>query len=466
MLMKSPKTEKCYKCDAVATGREHVPPQCIFPEQKDANNIDYRKQLITVPSCDEHNQKKTNEDEFFMMSITPCVGNNLIGLYQTKTKVKRAYENKQPEFIERILNGVKVVNVAIENGEPHDLWLGEMDQARMDKCVKLISSGLYYEEYKKTFKGNFSIIYGFTIDQNHITRDYKFFINEKLKTEFGEQKLKGANPEIFNYQFIPEDAFGLTVLKMFFFEGAMILVLFISEGADLNAIQQVNQNIEWEALDNLLAIVKISDNVTRLEKLNEYLAKFPPSTHYYSLKGSTYRDLKQFEEAKKEYLKSLTLDSNNVEALHSLAYLYDHKFDNKEEARTYYEKALAIEPTLTVGRLNLGMLLDSKFDDKEAAKDQYEIILSYDSNEVRAHNNLANYYRSFSDRDSQLKTIFHFKKAIKINPTYIDAYLNYGSFLQEMNQKAKSREILEIAKLLSTSEQESKIIDRLLEQTK
>jgi hypothetical protein len=78
--MKKPTTEKCYKCGAPATSREH---------------IDYRQNLITVPSCDEHNQKKTNEDEFFMMSITPGIGNNLIGLYQTRTKVKRAYKKKR-----------------------------------------------------------------------------------------------------------------------------------------------------------------------------------------------------------------------------------------------------------------------------------------------------------------------------------------------------------------------------------
>ena len=39
--------KKCYKCDKEATGQEHIPPKCIFPERKDLDG-DYRKNLITV----------------------------------------------------------------------------------------------------------------------------------------------------------------------------------------------------------------------------------------------------------------------------------------------------------------------------------------------------------------------------------------------------------------------------------
>lgn len=54
-------TNTCYMCDAEATTVEHVPPKCIFPESKDLSStdklLDFRKQLITVPSCDDHNGK-------------------------------------------------------------------------------------------------------------------------------------------------------------------------------------------------------------------------------------------------------------------------------------------------------------------------------------------------------------------------------------------------------------------------
>ena len=63
-------TETCYMCDASATGREHVPPRCLFPEAKDIPGKDFRKKLITVPSCDAHNFAKSKDDEY-LMTILP-----------------------------------------------------------------------------------------------------------------------------------------------------------------------------------------------------------------------------------------------------------------------------------------------------------------------------------------------------------------------------------------------------------
>lgn len=56
------KDELCYWCGKLATSREHVPPESLFPENKDIkmiSNYSYRYNLITVPSCDEHNMSKS-----------------------------------------------------------------------------------------------------------------------------------------------------------------------------------------------------------------------------------------------------------------------------------------------------------------------------------------------------------------------------------------------------------------------
>lgn len=53
-------------CDQPATSREHVPPACLFPEEKDIRTSLFRNNLITVPSCDLHNSKKSTDDEFLM----------------------------------------------------------------------------------------------------------------------------------------------------------------------------------------------------------------------------------------------------------------------------------------------------------------------------------------------------------------------------------------------------------------
>jgi hypothetical protein len=55
-------------CESRETSREHAPPLCIFPgEPTLGRNV--RKDLITVPSCDQHNSKKSNDDEFFRATL-------------------------------------------------------------------------------------------------------------------------------------------------------------------------------------------------------------------------------------------------------------------------------------------------------------------------------------------------------------------------------------------------------------
>src|SRR5438105_1365782 len=44
----SRKKPSCYACTRPATGREHVPPACLFPEPKDSAGADLRVNLITV----------------------------------------------------------------------------------------------------------------------------------------------------------------------------------------------------------------------------------------------------------------------------------------------------------------------------------------------------------------------------------------------------------------------------------
>jgi len=60
---------RCYMCDLPGTTDEHIPPRAIFPEAKDAEGRNYRIDLITVPSCPDHNTAKSDDDEFLMVSL-------------------------------------------------------------------------------------------------------------------------------------------------------------------------------------------------------------------------------------------------------------------------------------------------------------------------------------------------------------------------------------------------------------
>ena len=87
---------KCYMCDQTAVGDEHVPPRCLFPKAKDLpNGINLRKDLITVPSCADHNSEKSREDQYFLNVITSCEIINDVGREHYRRQIRRQNERNQ-----------------------------------------------------------------------------------------------------------------------------------------------------------------------------------------------------------------------------------------------------------------------------------------------------------------------------------------------------------------------------------
>ena len=60
------KRKACYYCGAPATSREHFPPKSFFPK--------VNLQLKTVPSCEKHNNKKSNDDQYLLAHICMNAG--------------------------------------------------------------------------------------------------------------------------------------------------------------------------------------------------------------------------------------------------------------------------------------------------------------------------------------------------------------------------------------------------------
>jgi hypothetical protein len=217
------KEESCYKCGSKATGREHVPPLCIFPEQKDVGE-DHRKNLITVPSCDEHNLKKSKDDEFLMTFITGYIKNNFIGYKQTKSKLKRALDRKYDGFINSVLKDARELTIKNSNGTAFSVIAGTPNLVRIKKCIEQISCGLYYYEYGKQFKGEFRVVYDFVkYEDDNINKLIPYF-HDVYKKAANTYPIKGDNSEIFAYQITPPNEFGIIGLKLSFFEGTHFFV--------------------------------------------------------------------------------------------------------------------------------------------------------------------------------------------------------------------------------------------------
>src|SRR4030081_910056 len=93
----------CYMCAARATSREHVPPRNLFPEARENGGVDYRLNLITVPSCDVHNSAKSDDDEFLMVSLAGIFGSNSMGYMNRLGKFDRAVLASANHLLDQVL---------------------------------------------------------------------------------------------------------------------------------------------------------------------------------------------------------------------------------------------------------------------------------------------------------------------------------------------------------------------------
>ena len=73
-----------------------MPPKCLFPEKKDLKDIslDLRKALIKVPSCVDHNCKKSGDDEYLFNVLSMTIQTGKYGLLNFESKVMRSWTRK------------------------------------------------------------------------------------------------------------------------------------------------------------------------------------------------------------------------------------------------------------------------------------------------------------------------------------------------------------------------------------
>lgn len=60
---------ECVFCGATAKTRDHVPPKCIFPDDRRIN-------LRTVPACEICNSKTKKDDEYFRMVLATAANDS------------------------------------------------------------------------------------------------------------------------------------------------------------------------------------------------------------------------------------------------------------------------------------------------------------------------------------------------------------------------------------------------------
>ena len=219
----------CYACDADPVTDEHAPPKCLFPESKDVEDgTDYRKNLITVPSCATHNLRLSKDDEYFMVVCAVHFENNAVAVSHFDTKILRALK-RSPAFSAGILRDLRPATVL---GQPSSAFT--VDRRRigdvLDKTGRALS--LHHLGRKQT-RTSEVVAFAFGLDDEQTVPGLPF-LEEAAAALFAGAPKHGANPDVFYYQ-IHGDRRGGVSFRLTFYGGFVALVRFpdahVGEGA-------------------------------------------------------------------------------------------------------------------------------------------------------------------------------------------------------------------------------------------
>ncbi|MYM89057.1 hypothetical protein GTP91_18000 [Rugamonas sp. FT82W] len=216
---------KCYACDSEATSREHAPPQCLFPQSKDMRDgRSHRKDLITVPACDEHNLSKSKDDEYLMMILVAHFENNDVAAAQMSGKVLRAWE-RRPQLAHVAVQKPRTVLV---NGKEELAFL--VDSKRFDRAMELIARALLFHERSIRWEGPCIVWSPSMFPSNYETArnvlETSRALMEAIPAVFVDTSFSGENPDVFKYRvWLPQPDAIMGFVEMIFYGGFRVCVI-------------------------------------------------------------------------------------------------------------------------------------------------------------------------------------------------------------------------------------------------
>ena len=209
------KNRICYYCGAPAVSREHVPAKCFFPTDK-------RDNLITVPSCEEHNENTSVDDSYVLLIITCFINNNQVGKDYSIPKWVDTLK-RSPALKNVFASSCRPIDVNKDGEKVHTYKL-KIDRKRFDKEVIKMAYALYFHTYEKRWSKQQNIGSPAFICNDGGKDDKGHLIQRvNLKTEAcGLNNIcpfLGNNQDIFKYRFLKSNDTEEPILQMIFYEG-------------------------------------------------------------------------------------------------------------------------------------------------------------------------------------------------------------------------------------------------------
>jgi hypothetical protein len=221
----------CYMCDNHATSKEHVPPKCLFPEKKDLpKDMDLRKNLFKVPSCDMHNSQKSNDDEFLLYVLSTSFQINEIGNRHYLTKVRRAAKRNSSILGKIAETATPASYKDTESNKFISSVAYKLEPDRFNMIVDRLAHAIYFlhfgEKWEQKIKYQAEFLFA-TLDHSNEANIHIKEISRQADEWFTNIPFYGDNPEVFKYQVIVTNQ--NRIMRLYFYEGCKLLLIFNSQ---------------------------------------------------------------------------------------------------------------------------------------------------------------------------------------------------------------------------------------------
>ena len=197
---------------------------------------DYKKNLITVPACNEHNLSKSMDDEYILGIVAFHWRNNPVGYSQSVTKIKRAlgYSKKYYD----LFFGEGRHSFLVWNGQA--LVTSTVDIERVNASFQKIARALYFYHFKEKFLGDISIQHfslAAVYQKHHPLVDALTQVVHMMRLLCIEKPRNGNNPDVFYYQIAQDESPKAMIMRMVFYGGFEVLATFQHESPVKQSVQ-------------------------------------------------------------------------------------------------------------------------------------------------------------------------------------------------------------------------------------
>ena len=217
-------------CDKAATTREHSPPLGFFPDDRRVN-------LITVPSCDTHNNDNSFNVEYTRNIIVTDIHTTDIARDMFKNKVLPSY-NKGHKLRRLTFQRYREVKV-----DGMDSAIVHLHETRFNPVMRAIANALYFHDYREKYKYRWRVYRATALSEGQAFYDMPDDINPQIRATLRSIKVDGRatrQPEVFNYGVYRES------------EHRVIYKLVFYGGVDIYTLGIPNESDSWESpVDNL-----------------------------------------------------------------------------------------------------------------------------------------------------------------------------------------------------------------------